>query len=240
LSKWQVSDTAEALAAHAAEWLYGLACSSTEQFAICLSGGSTPQRLYHRLASQTYSAHFPWDRVHWFWGDERFVPHSDQRSNFRTAWDLLLSRVPVRKECIHPIETQGISVEQAAVKYESELKSFYGSEELEEGRPLFDVTFLGIGVDGHTASLFPRSTALLETRRWALAVVDEIRKEPRITLTYPVLNSSDNVAFLANGASKKDILARIREGESSAPAARIRPAGRLWWFVDRAAMPGLD
>jgi len=237
LDAWHVFDDAETLADHAAEWLCNLGCSASGQFAICLSGGSTPRQLFHRLAGEPFSAVFPWDRAHWFWGDERFVSHSDQRSNYKMAWDVLLSRAPVRRECIHPIETQGVSVEEAATGYELDLKSFYGGSQLRTDGPLFDVTFLGVGEDGHTASLFPGSPALDEARRWALAVVNERREEPRITLTYPVLNSSRNVAFLATGARKRNILADIRAGHSSAPAARVRPAGNLFWFVDRAAVP---
>ena len=237
LNQWRVFDSAETVADEAAMWLCGLACAATGRFAVCLSGGSTPQRLFQRLAGDAYFTRFPWTRVHWFWGDERFVPHSDPRSNFRMAWEALLSRVSLPKDNIHPVETQDLSIEDAALKYERELKSFYGSEHLEDGRPLFDVTFLGIGEDGHTASLFPGSPGLEEKRRWVLAVVDEKRREPRITLTYPVLDSSRNVAFLATGPRKTDILSRVRAGDSNLPAARIRPMGNLWWFVDRAAMP---
>lgn len=236
--QWQVFDTAEMLADHAARWLCELACRSMERFAVCLSGGSTPQRLYQRLSGEACLARFPWDRVHWFWGDERFVPHNDARSNFRMARDAFLSRVPVRDDCVHPIPTQGLSAEQAAAAYENELQTFYGTRQLDGSRPLFDVTFLGVGEDGHTASLFPGSPALHENRRWAVAVSRQAQ-ETRITVTYPVLDSSRNVVFLATGADKTRILASIRGGDAEAPAARVRPAGRLWWFLDRAAMPDL-
>src|SRR6185437_14629459 len=137
----------------------------------------------------------------------------------------------------HPVDTQGLAIDEAALKYERELRTYYGREELEAGRPFFDVTFLGIGEDGHTASLFPGSPALDERHRWVLAVVDDTQQEPRITLTYPVLDSSRNVAFLATGAGKAGILSKVRAGNSNLPAAKIRPVGNLWWFVDRAAMP---
>src|ERR1700678_418326 len=199
----RIFESAEALAQGVAEWLCARAQASDRDFAVCLSGGSTPRRLYQRLATPTIASRFPWSRAHWFWGDERFVPHDHPDSNYRMARDALLSRVPVPDDNIHAIPTEGLSPEHAAATYEATLKRFYGADVFAPDRPLFDVTLLGIGENGHTASLFPGQPALREARRWAVAAVGE-KSEPRITLTYPALNSSRDVAFLATGEAKRD------------------------------------
>ena len=134
-------------------------------FAVCLSGGSTPQRLYEHLAGPPYRDAFPWSRTHWFWGDEQFVPHDDALSNYRMVREALLSRAPIPAVNIHPIPTEGLSPEAAASAYERELKSFYGADHLDPARPLFDVNLLGLGPDGHTASLFPGSAVLAEREK---------------------------------------------------------------------------
>jgi 6-phosphogluconolactonase len=205
-----------------------------------LSGGSTPRRLYEFLATSAVASRFPWRHAHWFWGDERFVPHDDPDSNYRMARHALLQRAPIPDDNIHPIPTEGMSPVEAAAAYEATLKRFYGANLLAPDRPLFDVTLLGIGDNGHTASLFPGQPALLETQRWAIAAVDA-KSEPRITLTYPALNSSRDVAFLATGGGKRDVIARARAGDRTIPAAMVRPVGHLHWFLDRAASPeGID
>jgi 6-phosphogluconolactonase len=230
----RIFESAEALAQGVAEWLCARAQASDRDFAVCLSGGSTPRRLYQRLATPTIASRFPWSRAHWFWGDERFVPHDHPDSNYRMARDALLSRVPVPDDNIHAIPTEGLSPEHAAATYEATLKRFYGADVFAPDRPLFDVTLLGIGENGHTASLFPGQPALREARRWAVAAVGE-KSEPRITLTYPALNSSRDVAFLATGEGKRDVVARARAGDPTIPAAMVRPVGRLHWFTDCAA-----
>jgi 6-phosphogluconolactonase len=230
----RVFEDAEALARNAAEWLCGLALASDRRFSICCSGGSTPKRLYEVLAEPATASRFPWERAHWFWGDERFVAHDHPDSNYRMVADALLSRVAVPAGNIHAIPTEGLSPEEAAAAYEKMLKGFYGADTLAPTRPLFDVTLLGIGEDGHTASLFPRHPALEEKDHWALAVIGA-KTEARITLTYPVLDSSRDAIFLAAGAGKREPVARARSGDRALPAARIRPVGRLHWFTDRAA-----
>ena len=129
---------------------------------------------------------------------------------------------------------KGLSPEQAAAAYETTLKRFYGADTLAPDRPLFDVTLLGIGEDGHTASLFPGQPALQETRRWVVAVIGA-KSEPRITLTYPALDSSRDVAFVVTGKGKRDVVARAQAGDRTIPAGLVRPVGRLHWFTDRAA-----
>ncbi len=229
-------ESAETLAHGLAEWLCGLALASDRAFAVSLSGGSTPRRLYECLAAPEIASRFPWSRAHWFWGDERFVPHDDRDSNYRMARDAFLSRVPAPDDNIHAVPTEGLSPDQAAGAYETTLKQFYGAATLVPGRPLFDVTLLGIGEDGHTASLFPGQPTLQETSRWAVAVIGA-KAEARITLTYPVLDSSREVAFLVTGKEKRGVVARAQAGDRTLPAAVVHPVGLLHWFMDRAAAP---
>ena len=230
----RVFDNAETLAREVAAWLCARAEASDGPFAVCLSGGSTPRRLYECLAEPALAARFPWDRSHWFWGDERFVPHDHPDSNYRMAREALLSRVPIPENQIHPVPTSGVSPDEAATAYEATLRAFYGAASLDPGRPLFGVTLLGIGDDGHTASLFPGQPALRETRRWAVPVIGA-KSEARITLTYPALDSSRDVAFLATGEGKREPVARAQAGDNALPAAKIHPVGHLHWFTDRAA-----
>lgn len=230
----RVFDDVDTMATAAAEWLCGLARSTEGNVAVCLSGGSTPRRLYETLAGPAIAAKFPWRRVHWFWGDERFVPHDHPDSNYRMVREALLAHASIPDANIHPVPVDGLSPQRAAVAYEAELKRFYGAERLDPARPLFAVTLLGLGEDGHTASLFPGHAALRERRRWAVAVVGAT-PPARISLTYPVLDSGRDVAFLVAGEAKRGMLARARAGDAALPAARIRPVGRLHWLADRAA-----
>jgi len=232
----QTFANAETLAHDVAEWLCGLAQASDGAFTVCLSGGSTPRPLYERLADPPIASRFPWNRAHWFWGDERFVPHDHPDSNYGMARDAFLSRVPVPDDNIHAVPTEGLSPDEAASAYETTLKRFYGADTLVPGRPLFDVMLLGIGDDGHTASLFPGQPALQETRRWVVAVIGA-KAEARITLTYPALDSSRELAFVVTGNEKQGVVARAQAGDRTLPAAVVHPVGRLHWFTDRAAAP---
>ena len=234
--KLRTFDNPEALARGVAQWLLGAVQERGGTCAVCLSGGSTPRRLYELLAVQPIVSRFPWEDVHWFWGDERFVPEDHPDSNFRMVDEALLSIAPVARENIHAIATEGLSLEEAAADYERVLKNFYGEDRLDAGRPLFDVMLLGLGEDGHTASLFPGTAALEERQRWVVPIEPHGR-ERRISLTYPALDSSRTVAFLVAGAGKRDILARVLAGDPSLPAARMRPVGETMWFADRAAAP---
>jgi 6-phosphogluconolactonase len=226
----RVFEDAEALSRHAAQWLGELALRSTGKLAVSLSGGSTPRRLYELLAE----APLPWNRVHWFWGDERFVPPDHPDSNYRMAREALLSRAPIPAANVHAIPTQGISPAEAAGAYETALKRFYGAGTLLPQRPLFGAMLLGLGEDGHTASLFPGQPALAEASRWVVAV-EGAKAHARVTLTYPALESSAETAFLVSGSAKREALRRARAGDRGIPAGRLRPAGSLRWFVDRAA-----
>jgi len=228
----------EALSVRVADWLTEVAMAKQGVVAIALSGGSTPRQLYECLAGASYRDRFPWGRTHWFWGDERFVPHDDARSNQRMACEALLSLVPIPIANIHPILTEGLKPDRAAAAYERALKAFYGAETLDPARPLFDVTLLGLGMDGHTASLFPETAVLAMRDRWVAAVAGA-EGERRITLTYPALESSRHAAFLVAGAEKRAILGRLLRGDDSLPAARLHPTGSLWIFGDAAAGEGI-
>lgn len=225
---------AEILTRHAAAWLLNRALGTPGRIAICLSGGNTPRPVYALLAQSPYRDCFPWDRVHWFWGDERCVPPDHPRSNFAMVRAALLDHVPVPPTHIHPIAAADGPARGAAA-YETELKRFYGADMLAADRPLFAATLLGLGEDGHTASLFPGAAALHERMHWA-AGVPEAKPEARVTLTYPALDSSAAVAFLASGAAKRPVLERLTRGDDL-PAAHIRPAGRITWLLDRDAAP---
>ena len=222
-----------ALARHVAEWMTATAVASSGPFRVSLSGGSTPKALYGLLATDEFRSRFPWQRVSWYWGDERFVPYDHPESNFRMTREAMLSKVPVPPENIHPVPATG-TPDDAALRYEQTLQSDYGSSALDPARPLFDITLLGLGPDGHTASLLPGEPVLKERKRW-VAAVSHGRPEIRITMTYPAIESSRHVAFLVAGQEKAAILGAIRTGGSQVPAARVKPVGELVWFVDRAA-----
>ncbi|SKA30391.1 6-phosphogluconolactonase [Enhydrobacter aerosaccus] len=231
-----IQSDAEALAAHAADWLIERAASKSGPFAVCLSGGSTPRRLYQLLAAAPRRARFPWERTHWFWGDERFVPHDDPASNYRMVREAMLSHVPVAADHIHPIRTEGMDAAAAAAGYEATLKTFYGTDKLDPGRPLFDVVLLGLGTNGHTASLFPGMRVLQERQRWTGVMTDR-EAGTRITLTYPALESSREVAFLVAGSDKRTVLEKVLAGDPAQPASAVRPQGTLRFLIDRAAAP---
>jgi 6-phosphogluconolactonase len=222
-----------ALARHVAEWMTSAALAAKGPFRVSLSGGSTPKTLYGLLASDGFTERFPWQRVSWYWGDERFVPHDHPDSNYRMTREAMLARAPVPPENVHPIPFGGDAGE-AARRYERTLQQAYGAKVLDPSRPLFDLTLLGLGTDGHTASLLPGEPVLEERERW-VAAVSHGRPEVRITSTFPVIDSSRSVAFLVAGREKAGILRAIRAGGSDVPAARVRPAGDLIWFVDKAA-----
>ncbi len=202
------------------------------RFSIALCGGHTPGRLYELLAGPPFVNQVDWGRVHVFWGDERCVPPDDPRNNARMAREKLLDHVPVPPQHLHPIVCAD-SAKDAARGYESLLRSFFHG-----GPRRFDLIFLGLGTDGHTASLFPGTPALREKDRWVTEVYSEKEGIYRVTLTAPILNQASVLAFMASGASKaavlRDLLTRQSEPERF-PARLIRPqcyGGKLYWLVD--------
>jgi 6-phosphogluconolactonase len=229
----EIAPDPDSLFKRVADWLLDAAMATQGDFAIALSGGSTPRGVYKKLAEPPYRDAFPWGRTHVFWGDERFVPHEDAQSNYHMAREALLAHVPIPARNIHPVPTDGLP-EAAAAAYQRELMNFYGAETLRPQKPLFALTLLGLGADGHTASLFPGGAALAERKLWVAAVPDP-GGLARITLTYPALESSSRAAFLVVGKEKSAIFARLHQGDSGLPAALVHPVGDLWQFVDAAA-----
>lgn len=223
-----------AAAGAVAEWLLERALAVEGRAALCLAGGNTPRMVYQMLADKPFRERFPWQRVHWFFGDERVVPADSARSNYHMVRKALFDRVPILAANIHPVPTDSGDAETSAKAYETTLKQFYGSDRLAANRALFAATLLGVGDNGHTASLFPESPVLGERKRWAVGLSDPSVPEPRVTLTIPALESSGEVAFLVTGAEKHAVVARLAQDEAL-PASRIHPAGRLRWFLDRAA-----
>ena len=209
-------------------------------FRVALSGGTTPQGLYARLAAEPFRSRVDWARIQVFWGDERCVPPDHPDSNYRLAHELLLSRVPVRPENVYRVRGEATDPDLTAAEYAGELQTAFG---LKRGElPRFDLILLGMGADGHTASLFPHSPALREVTRLAVAVYVDAVKGYRITLTLPVLNSAAAILFLASGSNKAERLRAVLGGKPShaAPASMVRPErGTLHWVVDRAAATGL-
>jgi 6-phosphogluconolactonase len=226
-----------ALAKAAADRLLARIASNSDRVAICLTGGSSPKQLYELLANEPYRDQIPWDRVHWFIGDERFVPATDSRNNMRMARQAFLNGCAPLVN-IHPMATNAADPDEAAHRYETELKSFYGADTLDPARPLFDVVLMGVGPDGHAASLFPGDAAVAETERWVVGVpkAHVAPLVPRVTLTLPVLGSCHEMLFEVSGADKRAILSRVLAGEDL-PAARAHSLTDTVWLVDRAALP---
>ena len=176
---------AQAAARAVAEWLLERALAVEGNAALCLAGGQTPRLVYAMLTEAPFRDRFPWDRAHWFFGDERVVAADDPRSNYRMVREALFDRAPVSPANIHAVPTETGDAEKSAAAYEVALQQFYGSERLAANQALFAATLLGVGDDGHTASLFPGNPALQERKRWAIAVRDPSVPEPRVTLTIP-------------------------------------------------------
>lgn len=238
----RVFDTAEEVAAAAALRFVELACEADEArglFSVALAGGNTPRRVYELLAGDELRTQVHWPRVHVFFGDERQVPHEHPDSNFRMASETLLSRVDVLAENVHRIEGRGDAAANASV-YEDELRGFFGDVPW----PRFDLVMLGMGDDGHTASLFPGTPALVEQRAWVFANRVEKLGTWRVTLTAPAINAARRVLFTVSGASKAARLREVLRGPhdpARLPSQLIRPAaGAAEWLVDKAAAAELD
>lgn len=216
--------------------LAGQAVQSSGRFTVALSGGSTPRGLYQLLASDSCKKRIPWSSVHFFWGDERCVAPDHPESNYRMAREALLARISIPVENIHRMAGEEEPA-VAATEYENELKKFF---RLPDGAlPRFDLILLGLGEEGHTASLFPGSAGLAESKRMVMAHYVEKLKAHRLTLTLPVLNHGAEVVFLVSGSSKAEIVKEVLAGDGEAamlPAARVRPFnGHLAWMVTRDA-----
>lgn len=235
--QFQVFSDLEKISHKAAEMFVNVSRTcfiSQGKFSVALSGGSTPKRLYSLLGSVEYRPQIDWQRVHFFWADERCVPKDHKESNFKTVFDTLLSKITIPGENIHRIRGEE-DPDKAAIDYEEDVRKFFGML----GLPMFDLVILGMGEDGHTASLFSGSKALEERGRLVVPVDLEKPKINRITLTLPVLNNAAQIFFLVTGRSKATILSEIlgngRKKEQY-PAGLIRPIqGRLLWLIDQEA-----
>ncbi|RNC67950.1 MAG: 6-phosphogluconolactonase [Desulfuromonadales bacterium] len=226
----------DALSRAAAELFASQALKAVKErgrFVVLLAGGETPRHTYELLAEEPFRGLVPWEEVHVFWGDERCVSAGDPRSNARMARLALLDRVPIPPEQIHPV-AGARPPRQAAEEYEALLRAFFAT-----APPRFDLIFLGLGDDGHTASLFPGSAALEERERWTAVTQRPGDAIHRVTLTAPLINQAALVAFLVAGGGKAAVLSELLEtppGPDLLPARLIRPVkGELLWFVDREA-----
>jgi 6-phosphogluconolactonase len=231
-----VADSAE-LAKMAADRVIARISANAGRAAICLTGGSSPKQLYQLLATDAYRSRIPWDHVHWFIGDERFVAADDPLNNMGVARRIFLDRYAPAAN-IHPIPTGTANPDESARRYGETLQSFYGANRLDVTRPLFDVVLMGVGPDGHTASLFPGYPAIEETERWVVGVPKAHVEPfvPRVSLTLPALNSCREMLFELSGSDKRAILTRVLDGEDL-PANRAHSAGETIWLVDKAALP---
>ncbi len=225
--KMEVVKDAGALAARAAAIIAERLKPAKAPFRMVLSGGSTPRATYKLLAQMDID----WSCVELFFSDERFVPPDHPDSNYRMVKETLLAGQSVSPLKLLAIPTDG-TPQSAADRYDETLRQQYGASQLEAGVPLFHLTLLGLGDDGHTASLLPGQPVLKERDRWA-ALVPEGRGEPRITLTYPALDSSALILFLVSDAAKRDALAQVRGG--ALPAGGLKPMGEVLWLVDAEA-----
>lgn len=235
----EIAPDAEALARLAAAAIAGRAAAAAAargSFSVALAGGSTPRRTYQLLAEPPHRESVPWARVQVFFGDERCVPPHDADSNFRMAREALLDRVPVPRERIHRIRGEAPDAAEAAAEYQAELRAALGPA------ARLDLVLLGMGPDGHVASLFPASDALEESSRLALAVVAPKPPPRRITLTLPALSAAAEALFLVAGADKAERVAEVLSGRGpELPASRVQPEGGTLWLLDAAAasrLPG--
>ncbi len=214
--------------------------SKKGRFTIALSGGETPRLLYQRFAAH-YSEKMPWDTTHVFWGDERCLPVDHKDSNYNLAYQTFLSKVAIPPQNIHRIQAESENPEDAALSYERILREFLNTSE-GDPRISFDLTLLGVGRDGHTASLFPAAPALEEKRAWVVAVdsPSSVKPPKRITLTYPVLNRSENIFFLVAGVQKTRIVRAVfqdlKQAEKIYPAAKVTALRKMIWYLDKSVM----
>lgn len=233
----RIFETAEKVARAAADYFAEIAVSSISaegRFSVALAGGSTPRRTYQLLATEEYRNRLPWSQVHLFFGDERSVPGTHADSNYRMAEEAMISLLPIPAPNVHRMVGEGDAVANASL-YEGELQTFFDGATW----PRFNLVLLGMGDDGHTASLFPGTEALSEAKAWAVANWVEKLKTYRITLTAPAINHAANIIFLVAGAGKAERLLEVLRGARNPlrlPSQLIQPvAGSLVWLVDKAA-----
>jgi 6-phosphogluconolactonase len=229
-----IETDASDLARRGAELFLAAAKASVRRrgrFVAAISGGSTPRAMHRLLAQIPYISDVPWQKTHLFWVDERMVPPEDPESNFGTAKTDFLSAIPLPPQNLHPMPVT-ISPEAGTARYEAELKAYFQS-----GLPIFDLIFLGIGTDGHTASLFPGQLLTDDSKQWVVSVKGGQSHVPRLSLTFHVLNHARQVIFLVSGKKKANVIKTLFEDtRQTLPAGRVHPvSGKLLWLLDRDA-----
>ena len=209
------------------------------RFAVAISGGSTPRSMHSMLGEEPFCSDIPWDKTDIFWADERCVLENDPASNFGLARQDFLDKIPIPQNKIHPLQGS-LSYEEGALWYQKKLKKFF--QRKEDEFPRFDLIFLGIGTDGHTASLFPGQSALNEMKRWVVAVKGGNPDVNRLTLTFPVINRGKQIVFMISGKKKASVVKTVLSGiQSGLPAQLVQPLkGTLIWLLDREAASLLD
>jgi 6-phosphogluconolactonase len=237
-----IGQDADDLARQAAAQFVSVAANAAAvsgRFTVALSGGSTPRTLYSLLASPAFKDQIDWRHIHFFWGDERCVPPDHAESNYRMVRETLLSKIEIPPHNVHRMAGEK-DPDTAAAEYEQQLRNFFQTG---DPAPGFDLILLGLGEDGHTASLFPGSAALKETTRWVATAYVERLHAHRLTLTLPVINAAAQVSFLVAGESKSAILNALLGKDSNPtryPAGLVRPVtGELTWFVTQDAAAGI-
>ena len=225
------------LASRCAEIFCDISRESAEEkgyFAVAVSGGSTPRAMYRLISEDPFASKIPWQDTHLFWVDERLVPFEDPESNFGTAKKDYIEKVSIPPEHLHPMPVSS-SPEEGAELYQEELERFF--QGLGTDNPAFDLILLGVGKDGHVASLFPDQGGLNEKKRWVIAVKGGNPYVSRLTMTYPILNHARHIVFHVSGKDKSEILRSIfQDRQSGLPAQRIKPVnGKLIWLIDRDA-----
>ena len=236
-----ISKNSDELSVQFADWLVDYiteVLNKQDRFTLALSGGSTPKKLYKLLASDKYRSKIDWSKLHFFWGDERFVPFDDERNNAKMAFAELLDHVPVNKKHIHIMETMGPEPEESAIEYERTLHNYF------DDKPnTFDLVILGLGNDAHTLSLFPGYEVVAENKKWVSSLYLKEQQMYRITLTATVVNMSARVVFLVSGGDKAAALYHVLSSEHEPylyPAQAIQPFNsELYWFYDEAAAADL-
>lgn len=238
-AKLEVFPDQNALSRAAADEIVAVALAAVERagrFTMALSGGPAPGPVFDVLVEEPFRSRFPWDRTHFFWGDERHVPPDHPESNYRLAYDRMLSKAPVPEQNVHRVRAELEDADQAAELYESALRDFFLVAEGEF--PRFDLMLQGLGDNGHTASLFPGTTALAERRRLFVATWVEKFRAHRLTVTLPLLNHAATVLFVVSGKKPADALNQVLFGPQLSvplPAQLVAPKGRLLWLADKDA-----
>jgi 6-phosphogluconolactonase len=208
--------------------------SRKKYFTLALSGGNTPAVLYKLLGQSPFKENIPWKKIIIFLSDERFVSHNNSESNYKMIDEILLSKVPVLKKNIFPVRTENISPEKSALDYEASLRKFVSQP------PPFDLILLGLGEDGHTASLFPGSPVLKEKKKWVKEIYVAEKNMYRVSFTLPLINNAANVAFMVSGKNKAPIVKKIiSDRKKILPASLVQPVGNLIWFLDADAARGI-